>query len=166
MLDSPLAIDAQFITSLTFPYSELQRDKFKAGELGEQWAKRYPELFDKDDLRIYRNQCENGYHFFEWLAAIIIFEATGYRCLIEKYGCPGHKRKLPIWESIAPLSIQNLPFAKGWPDLFAYLPDGTDWFFCETKGKDRLSDAQRECFNGIYKESGKPVYTLRFVQQR
>ena len=106
MLDSHFAID-QGITQLAFPYREAQRDKFRAGVLGEQWAKRYPEVFDEDDLRLYRNQCENGYHFFEWLAAIIIFESTGYLSLIEKYGCAGHKRKLPLWEKIAPLSIQK-----------------------------------------------------------
>src|SRR5438552_6851490 len=165
MLQPNLAVDSEAIIHLAFPFQKAQREKFKAGKLGEQWAKRYPELFDHNDLGLYRNQSKRGFHFFEWLAAIIIYEATGYLSLVEKYGCAGHRRKLPLWENIAPACIQNLQCKNGWPDLFAISPDQKDWFFCETTGKDKLSAAQLECFTAIYAASGKKVYVFRFVER-
>ncbi len=33
------------------------------------------------------------YHFWEWLAAIVLYHATGYRALVEKYAYANHPRK-------------------------------------------------------------------------
>jgi len=35
-------------------------------------------LFDEDDLRIAQNQAHLGYHFFEWLAAVLLYHMYGY----------------------------------------------------------------------------------------
>ena len=105
----------EFTSDLHFCYDPKQRARFIAGELGEHWAKRYPEIFDKDDLRIYRNQCEDGYHFYEWLGAILLYEVTGYLSLVEKYGCKSHPGKDLVYKKLAPDTVQEMDFS-GWPD--------------------------------------------------
>src|SRR5438105_15594882 len=110
----PLRGDEDSIDQLTFCYRRAQHDKFISGELGIEWARQYPHLFDEDDRRLYDSQCGLGYHFFEWLGAILLYEATGYISLIEKYGSDNHTRKLPLWEKIAPAGIRELPCEKGW----------------------------------------------------
>lgn len=58
------------------------------------------------------------------------------------------------------------------PDLLMYAPDLSqpypDWFFCEVKGvggsgrKDTLGQKQKQKFEEIAEESGKPVRLLQF----
>ena len=63
----------------SFPFAASLKARWKNGELHREWARRYPELFDADDLRLAQNQSEFGYHFVEWLSAILLYNATGGR---------------------------------------------------------------------------------------
>jgi len=78
----------------TIQYAESQRDRLRSSELVNIWARQYPKIFDKDDIRITKEQ--PNYHFFEWLAAIIIYNSTGYLSLVEKYDFQNHKKKQRI----------------------------------------------------------------------
>lgn len=111
-------------------------------------------------------QCELGYHFFEWLGAIILYEATGYVSLIEKYLSANHKRKQALWNRVRARGIRDIACENGWPDLFAFSPDHRDWLFCETKGTDKLGEGQIACMNAIHSVSGKRVLALRFTELR
>lgn len=116
-----------------------QRKRFRSGELPAEWARRYPELFDEDDLRLAANRSD--YHFYEWLGAVVIFSTTGYLGLVEKYEFRAHPRKVRIVEDM--ISAEALRAIRGGgtqcPDLLVYAPDRSDWFFCEVKGVgDRL----------------------------
>jgi hypothetical protein len=147
-----------------FCFHSRQRERFRSGELGPEWAKRYPEIFDEEDLRIYRTECENGYHFYEWLGAVLLFEATGYLSLIEKYGSENHPRKTQLFESMASEAseaVQAIDGA-GWPDLFCYSPDHKHWHFCEVKGAaDTLKSQQLVTFHKLWQATGRQVYVLR-----
>ena len=57
-------------------FSPADREAFRDGSLAPAWAARYPQLFDAADLRMTVTQPR--YHFYEWLAAVSIFEETGY----------------------------------------------------------------------------------------
>jgi hypothetical protein len=160
------AATPDYISQLTFCYLPARRDEFVSGKLGIEWAAQYPRLFDGDDRRLYDSQCDMGHHFFEWAAAIMVYETTGYLSLIEKYWSVKHPKKLALWEKIAPVSLRDLPYESGWPDLFSYHPNHKDWFFCETKGKDKLNEAQHRCFRAIYAAFGKKIYTIQFKEYR
>jgi hypothetical protein len=150
---------SDYIKNLEFCFQHDQRDRFVTGELRRAWAKRYPELFDERDVEISENRPDR--HFYEWLAAILIFESTGYHSLIEKYWCDKHARKFSIYEEIAPSSVRDLEDGYGWPDLFCYNVERTNWYFCEVKGhRDSLKDAQLQLFPKLYKITGKPVLVL------
>ncbi len=78
MLKPKPTVDDDSVAQLTFCYRRALREKFVGGELGIQWAKDYPQLFDEDDRRLYDSQCELGYHFFEWLGALPVILAQGF----------------------------------------------------------------------------------------
>lgn len=144
-----------------FLYSPEQRNRFQSGALMEEWAARYPELFDERDVSICRNQPD--YHFFEWLGAVLLYEATGYLSLIEKYETKSHQEKFDAFKASVPLAVFDhvLKNRTGLPDLFLYKKDFTDWFFCEIKGfRDKLRDHQLDRFREIEAVSGKPVSIL------
>ncbi|MFC4452796.1 hypothetical protein [Deinococcus sonorensis] len=162
----------------SLPFTAAQRDLFRAGTLAPTWAAQYPELFDADDLRLTRTQAHN--HYFEWLAAIVLYHSTGYLSLIEKYepfgkpraGRP-HQRKFQVVEQLfgdgsemlALMKRQDHPTYGGTqaPDLLVYAPDLSDWFFCEVKGdKDTLKPAQRLYFADLAQVGGRPVRHLHF----
>jgi hypothetical protein len=160
-----MSADDSFLTHLHFCYHPEQKRRFVSGELGEIWYGQYRELFDEDDYRLYRTQCKFGYHFYEWLGAILLYEATGFLSLVEKYGCANHNRKLSIWQKVAP--IPDLPDDAGYPDLFVYAPDHTDWYFCETRGaSDRIGDGQRHCFRELCRASKKKVCVMWLTELR
>jgi len=153
----------------TFPASSLQKERFAAG-LWNVWSKKYPELFDSDDEVLARNQSKDGHHFYEWLAAILIFHATGYLSLIEKYQFPKHKRKANV---VSRLNSKKLDKAIQYanskkiksqlPDLLVYAPDFSDWYFCEVKGgSDKLSAEQGKDFKLLGKLTGKLVRLIEF----
>jgi hypothetical protein len=154
-----------FILPLNFVYKKGQRIRFKNGELWRYWAEKYKGvLFDKDDCRLCGKSggAGRGYYFFEWLGAVLLYEATGYRSLVMKYGCGNHSEKMPVYNKLMP---DSLPDVSGYPDLFVYAPDLNDFYFCEVKGgKDKLRPHQVDLYKKIYKITGEPVRVLTLTE--
>jgi hypothetical protein len=122
-----------------------QRARFADGSLVDEWHGSYPDIFDEDDYRLARSQ--PGNHFFEWLAAVLFRESTGYYSLIEKYETAKHAGKVAKFKEIVNPAVFEFAMTHraGLPDLFVYQPGTPNWFFCEVKGgSDRLSPGQRE----------------------
>jgi hypothetical protein len=156
-------VSKEKMKKLDFTYSTLQRDHFRSGELMNDWAQKYPMLFDRRDVEICQNQPD--YHFFEWLGAIVLFEATGYLSLIEKYETKSHKRKFNTFRQVVPNVVFDhiLSMRTGIPDLFVYSKDFRYWFFCEIKGnRDVIRKNQLARFNDLEKISGSEVIILKF----
>ena len=152
----------------TIPFNTDLRKKWKTGKLYEYWAAEYPQIFDDDDLRQARNQGPLGYHFFEWLTAIIIFHATGYLSLVSKYQFKIHERKQFVINRIFPSGLPEIDRgsldvgATQYPDLFLYTDDFDNWFYCEVKGPgDRLSNRQKLVFSELAKVTGKPISIIK-----
>lgn len=148
---------------LEFLYHPAVRDEFQSGKLVTLWSSRYPDIFDGQDLRLARSQ--PGYHFYEWLAAVLMYESTGYVSLIEKYDCPNlHPRKVAVFERIVGPELADWLFddSTGKPDLFIYDPCATsDWFFCEVKGgPDRLRPIQCDVAKRLHERTRKRVRLL------
>ena len=161
------------IINNTFFYSKRQRDRFKRRELLKEWYEQYPQIFDEDDFRISVKQPNR--HFFEWLSAVLIFQSTGYLSLIEKYQFKIQMRKYGILKDLAAsgqisadvydLIINRKQYGFGniqCPDLFVYLPDGSDWYFCEAKGAEITTPSQMKYFEKLSKVSGKNIQLMKF----
>ena len=139
---------------LNFLFRKSQRDRFRSGELVSEWRGRYPHLFDEDDARVLRTDHQRRYNFYEWLAAVLIFESTGYLSLVAKYTAKSHLAKHAPLRSVIPTAIADWVFANesGQPDLFVYSASAKDWFFCEVKGPgDRIRDNQKKWRTGLEK---------------
>jgi len=150
----------------TFEIDGTLRDTFRSGELPREWQVKYPDIFDDDDLRLALSQPNN--HFYEWAGAIHLYEKRGYLSLLEKYQFKNHKRKASILQKLdfdnlrKALEYQRLKKSMQTPDLLAYKPDFSDWFFCEIKGGlDRLREEQVKHFETISSISGKSVYLIK-----
>jgi hypothetical protein len=131
----------------TFTYHPLQRERFRDGSLVVEWRHRYPELFDNDDARVLKTAHQRQYHFFEWLSAILLYEATGHLSLIEGYTAKTHARNRDVLlDLVGPEMFEWLVgHQSGQPDLFVYRPQSGEWFFCEVKGgPDRVRENQRD----------------------
>lgn len=152
----------------TFIITKRQKELYKAGTIWNEWLEQYPVLFDEKDRQLFRNQARFGYGFVEFLSIIFLYNATGYIPIFGSYGWSTQKHKNTL--------IQELVSKENWdlimsqkkhrsqpPDLFAYSPDKTNYFFCEVKGPgDRLRDTQVQYFNLLQEISGKPVYTIKY----
>lgn len=144
-------------------------EQFRSEELYNQWARNYPMLFDADDLRIAISQAGMGYHYYEWLSAILIFHTLGKYSLIEQYQFKNHLQK---HDKLIQLTTNEvIDFMRSHPeygdvqcpDLLVYEPDYSDWFFCEVKGPDdRLRKTQAEFFTELSKRTNKPIKTVEF----
>ncbi len=141
-----------------------QRQRFISGELWRQWARAYPAIFDDDDQHLAETQAPLGYHFYEWLAAILLYNCIGYLSLVEQYEFKTHKRKREILQRLAsPQLLEFICDRAGHdniqcPDLLVYAPDYSDWFFCEVKGPgDRIREQQARYFQSLADISGKRV---------
>jgi hypothetical protein len=152
-----------------FPFHEDLRTKWKSERLYEEWAVQYPSIFDADDLRQARNQGSQGYHFYEWLAAIVLFQTTGLLSLISKYQFDKHERKQRVVNRIFPSGLPNIDRssldvgATQFPDLLVYSSYYSDWFFCEVKGPgDRFSTRQKKLFSELARLTEKPIRVIRF----
>jgi VRR-NUC domain len=143
-----------------------QAARWKSGHLAPEWRKKFPDLFDDDDLRLATSQ--PGVHFYEWLGAIVLHHATGYLSLVEKYEFGTHPRKQDIIAQLLPPPVRDVlrDRSKGRaqaPDLFMYAGDLSDWFFCEVKGpRDRLRSEQIRKFQLLADMTAKPVRLLEF----
>ena len=148
----------------TFTYHQELRVGFKNGWLHRDWAKRYPELFDADDRRLAESQAGKGSHFFEWFAAIRVYEATQHLSLLEKYHFQRHEAKFALFTRLVPQDLVSLLCfnkrfgSRGGPDLLCYRPNSPDWFFCEVKGPgDEVRPAQLEVFQAIEEIVEEPI---------
>ena len=133
-----------------FTFNPTQRERFRDGSLAQTWHQKYPELFDDDDVRILMHQ--RKYHFFEWLSAILLFEATGCVSLVEGYIAKSHPRKRAVLQDLVPPRVFEWMDRNqsGQPDLFVYRPATRDWFVCEVKGgQDRVRKNQRAWVTGF-----------------
>ncbi len=92
------------MVDLRLSYSEEQRERFRNRVLSHEWREQYPDVFDEDDLRLATGgpQCRKN-HFFEWLAAVRLFELIGYHSLVEKYDCRNHLRKHAAFRQVVGL---------------------------------------------------------------
>lgn len=135
--------------------------------LAGQWMERYPEIFDADDYRCTRKQPHK--HFWEWYAAVHIFEREGACSLVEKYDCANHPVKTERLANI--LSESQVAFVKSIyydyhtqvPDLFCYVPGTGRFWFAEVKGPtDRLRPNQVAGHEAIRRELGVAVEILSF----
>jgi hypothetical protein len=132
-------------TQFTFTYHAAQQARFRSVALAEEWKERYPMLFEQVDLNLVRTQPR--YHFFEWLSAVLIFEATGWLSLVEGYTADTHPQKRAKLREIVGEEILRWldDHESGQPDLFVYGSRPDEWFFCEVKGgPDRERQNQRE----------------------
>jgi hypothetical protein len=152
----------------SFEYRKCQRELFRGRNLASEWFKSYPQIFDKDDLRLAKSQPR--YHFFEWLGAIILFNNTTCLSLVEQYQFPSHKRKRKMLADVVPDNVFKLITSHKeafgsvqCPDLLVYNPANKDWFFCEVKGPgDKLGTKQSQFFDALEQVSQKPIRIMRF----
>lgn len=139
----PSAVDCDY----TFLFHRSQRQRFRDGELVGEWRRRYPQLFDDADERVLRTKHQRNYNFLEWLAAVLLFESTGYLSLVAKYTSKNHPQKHDKLRGCLTPSVDAWlrTNESGQPDLFVYSLSNAEWFFCEVKGStDRMRDNQRE----------------------
>jgi hypothetical protein len=153
-----------------FDFDQEEREAFRTGELPTRWRSDYPGLFDEDDARLAATQPTG--HYFEWLAAIRIYEDLGYLSLVEKYQFRRHRRKYEIFQALVPkeavtLLASRFLGARQAPDLLCYAPDKADWFFCEVKGgHDRMRDTQSTTFALLERMTSKQVRLITFKEVR
>jgi hypothetical protein len=159
------SIFAYFFTS-----NELHQ-RYRDGFLAPEWASAYPMIFDHDDLRIAETQSKKGYHYFEWLSAILLFHTNGLLSLVECYTFRSHPRKRSLVERLCGDNTARFLFDKGvearaqCPDLLVYHPDLSYWFFCEVKGPtDRIQDNQVTWFHVLEEVTGKKVYLIQLSE--
>lgn len=146
-----------------------QKERFKSEELWREWAEMYPDIFDADDVRIAKSQAYLGHHFYEWLAAILLYHSTGYLSLVEQYEFKNHKRKQEIVQRLfSPELIELIAHHERFggvqcPDLLIYTRDFSNWFFCEVKGPtDKLTNVQEQYFQALAELGGKSVRLIKF----
>jgi hypothetical protein len=158
----------ELVTIGTFDVPSTQRERFISGALWQEWYSQYPMLFDENDLHIVENQARGGYHFYEWLAAILIYHSTGYLSLVEKYQYDYHKHKQQVAKQLnSPELLRALAYRGDYgavqcPDLLVYAPDFSDWYFCEVKGgSDRIRPIQQHHFRVLSDLTGKPIRLVK-----
>ncbi len=160
------------MTKATTVYCTKQIRALWPRPLAAQWAHEYPEVFDRDDLRLAHNQPRN--HFAEWFAAIHLFQRDGVRALVEKYAFQNHGRKVKLYESLlagsqrtalnqicTSLRVQS-------PDLLLFRSHQGAVGFAEVKGPtDRLSTKQIQSHRAISDALGLPleVVVVRFANE-
>ncbi len=114
-----------------------------------------------------------GYHFYEWLAAVLIYHTHGYLSLVEQYQFKSHSRKQSILRQLtSSLTLEFIQYHPEFgkvqcPDLLVYNPNFSEWFFCEVKGpSDSLTSKQIEFFRALANNSGKDIRMVEFVYLR
>ena len=130
--------------------------------LAAQWIQQYPDIFDRDDLRLATSQPR--YHFCEWFAAIYLFHRDGAHSLVEQYVYQSHPAKVAQMAALIPEGARKMldrirkDCRVQLPDLLVSLPKTRDYWFAEVKDpRDRISEKQRKSHDAIGKELGVPV---------
>ncbi|MCI0396317.1 MAG: hypothetical protein L0322_15445 [Chloroflexi bacterium] len=148
------------------PVTKEQHERFKAGELWQQWSESYPLIFDETDKERARKHAPRGYYFYEWLAAVVMYETTGYLSLVDHYQYHQGSRKNGLFRQFVGVKVADeaLRIQRYYPDLLVYKPDLSDWYFVEAKGpKDSLQLDQAGSFDKVLQLTGKPIYLMQFV---
>lgn len=117
------------------------------------WVKVHKHLFDKDDLRLTKNQ--TAYHFVEWVAAIHFEKSRRVRAVLAKWkekaeGGRGGFKKYPAKAKLVRKMIGESRYDRlvrrlwgAGPDLFLYNPRiGRYWFAEVKKVGDRINANQ------------------------
>ena len=130
------------------------------------WLRQYPQLFDRDDLRLALSQQRN--HFSEWFAAIHLFQRDGVRALVEKYAFEAHPAKVARMRRL--LDEQDRDRLDALcaehqcqpPDLLLYTAKNQLAGFAEVKGPgDRLKPKQASLIRAIERRFAVPVDFIR-----
>jgi hypothetical protein len=141
--------------------SASEKARFHAGPLRIEWAARYPQIFDEQEVRIAANQA--GGHFYEWFAAVHLYETTSWLSLVESYQFKIQKWKRNVLQKLGASELLEFFDNQGKagfgrmqaPDLLVYAPDLSGFYFCEVKGPtDRLRPVQIEYFKALSAASG------------
>ena len=151
----------------TFEVSEERLTQWKSGQLVREWAAQFPQLFDERDLSHAVSVCGKGKLFWEWLAAILLHQTTGYFSLVTKYETTSHKRKRRVLERLFDQDVcyylTRRPSRALAPDLLMYAADYSDCFFCEVKGpSDQSRLEQMERFTEVAAKTGKSIEMIQF----
>ena len=159
-----------FIDIGCLEYHSSQRLQFGEGALRRQWFSQFPQLFDQEDFVRARNRTR-PYFFYEWLAAIVLHQSTGFLALVTRYQTDIRKRAI-LPKIVSPEVLSALEDRTRWgktqgPDLLMYAMDYSDWFFCECKGPgDILSERQLGNFKDLVMAAKKPIRKLRFQEYK
>ena len=165
-LESEVHFHTMIPSEETIEFDPQEREAFRAGDLREEWARTYPQIFDEHDLRLARSQ--PNYHFYEWYAAISIFRRTGELSLVEQYPFPDHPRKRTVVARLVPPQVQRVLWKAPAhaPDLLVYAADFSDWYFCEVQSPaDQISAAQLGFFSTLELVGRKPICVLKLVSR-
>lgn len=155
----------------TLELSKQQQKLWRKGSLHRDWANRYPELFDEQDIGILsRTERQRQHHFAEWLTAIFLFHSTGFHALVEKYQFNNHPRKKEVVKRLgakARRALDAIPDAEKrriqGPDLLMFAPDYSSFFFCEVKGPgDALRGPQRAMIDRVEAATKQEVRLMSF----
>ena len=109
----------------TLQVKRSQHELWKQGVLASEWSGMFPELsdfFDADFFRFVKNQGEEhedwagGYGFFETLAAIMLYHATGYLPLMPTWDFRFPAGKNELVEKLLPENV--LAVIRDWKTEF------------------------------------------------
>lgn len=159
-------INTQFKVLGPYRVNREQRERFMYGELWQQWSKEYPQIFDEKDQEFAGKFAYDGRGFYEWLAAVTMYETKGYLSLVDYYQFKTHARKNRLFQQF--VGPNGVALARSthtyFPDLLVYKPDLTDWYFVEAKGPgDFLRPSQEVLFPQVIEVTGKSIYLMEFV---
>jgi hypothetical protein len=154
-----------------FTFSKGRKQAYRSGTLWREWRRSYPMLFDERDeeLAITMSAPENGGSgFFEWLAAVLLYEATGLLSMQTNYVAKNHPRKRERFEKIIGRKyFDHVDLDQsGLPDLFVYSENFNDeWFFCEVKGaSDKMRPNQIARHASLLAATGRKVKTMKLSE--
>jgi hypothetical protein len=128
-----------FIDIGCLEYHSDQRLEFGEGTLRQQWFAQFPQLFDLEDFTRASNRTR-PYFFYEWLAAIVLHQSTGFLALVTRYQTDMRKRSL--LPSILPSTVLSvLDNRSRWgktqgPDLLMYAQIFQDGFFVSVRAQE------------------------------
>jgi hypothetical protein len=159
-----------YVATDTYQFDKDERAQFIAGSLRQTWFEMYPQLFDTNDYHIAINQPR--YHFYEWFAAIQLYQTTGWLSLNQQYQYRNHPTKRAVLarlNSALLFSAVDGSRQGQCPDLLAYLPDYSDWKFYEVKGpgdRIRVGSNQETRFRTIVELTGEPIRMIHVVEKK
>jgi hypothetical protein len=84
---------------------ENPRTRWWPKPLASDWSLQYPGLFDFDDIRQANNQPDR--HFYEWYAAIHIFQRNGSISMVEKAAYWSNPVKYERYINLVPLDTRK-----------------------------------------------------------